>query len=241
MSKFNNEKVLSPNRVDSLIKTMLPVDTDLEFPTSLLSTRFSQSLLWQSMLLIGQNQIQRNGLLFQAALTNAELGKQVTCIMKKEFNRFPPTTDGMPKMKPDNMANITLKYCREYRNIEDLLLSFCDFPNDLLPDVLIVNGLDEYFESKDNTIQFCFARMLSLLSETVEYIGRRKNTKSLLYVSGQLINHDAIDTPDLIDLLKTWVHEVWVLEGNSNRLVCGTTQIQFSVLGPDIFLKTIKK
>ena len=103
--------------------------------------------------------------------------------MKKEFNRFPPTTDGMPKMKPDNMANITLKYCREYRNIEDLLLSFCDFPNDLLPDVLIVNGLDEYFESKDNTIQFCFARMLSLLSETVEYIGRRKNTKSLLYVS----------------------------------------------------------
>ena len=68
MSKFNNEKVLSPNRVDSLIKTMLPVDTDLEFPTSLLSTRFSQSLLWQSMLLIGQNQIQRNGLLFQVSI-----------------------------------------------------------------------------------------------------------------------------------------------------------------------------
>ena len=43
----------------------------------------------------------------------------------------------------------------------------------------------------------------------------------------------------MIQALKRWVHEVWVLQGNSNRLVCGNTQIQFMVLGPNIFLKTV--
>ena len=75
------------------------------------------------------------------------------------------------------------RYCQEFKNIENLLLSYCDFPDDLLPDVLVINGLNEYFESKNCLIQYYFSKALSLLCETVEYISRRKKSKSLLYVS----------------------------------------------------------
>lgn len=239
MAEVDEVEILSPNVVNTLITSMLPVNVHLEFQTHLLPTRFSQSSHWQSLLLIGQNQVQRNGLLFQVALTNAFLGKQVTCIMKKEFNRFPPTTHGLPKMEPENMVNITFRYCQEFKNIENLLLSYCDFPVDLLPDVLVVNGLDEYFEPKNCQLQFYFSKALSLLSETTEYISRRKKTKCLLYVSAHIGNNYVTNPHDMIQALKRWVHEVWVLQGNSNRLVCGNTQIQFMVLGPNIFLKTV--
>jgi hypothetical protein len=44
-----------------------------------------------------------------------------------------------------------------------------------------------------------------------------------------------------IELFKQWTHEVWILEGNSNRLVSGNIHIQFTVLGSNIFLKTVSK
>ena len=50
-------------------------------------------------------------------------------------------------------------------------------------------------------------------------------------------------TPDKqkswLDFFNQWSHEVWVLEGNSNRLVCGKIQVQFTVLSSNIFLKTV--
>lgn len=65
MAVVDVEKTLSPNRVNTLITSMLPVDVHLQFQTYLLPTHFSRSSHWQSLLLIGQNQVQRNGLLFQ--------------------------------------------------------------------------------------------------------------------------------------------------------------------------------
>ena len=44
-----------------------------------------------------------------------------------------------------------------------------------------------------------------------------------------------------VAILKQWVHEVWVLCGNSNRLVSDNIQIQFKVLGPNIFLNTVSQ
>lgn len=46
---------------------------------------------------------------------------------------------------------------------------------------------------------------------------------------------------DWLDMLNQWCHEVWVLEGNSNRLVCGNIQVQFTVLGSNINLKTVSR
>ena len=40
-------------------------------------------------------------------------------------------------------------------------------------------------------------------------------------------------------ILKQWSHEVWILAGNSNRLISAPYQIQFTVLGPNIFLSTV--
>ena len=42
-------------------------------------------------------------------------------------------------------------------------------------------------------------------------------------------------------LLKKWIHEVWVLEGNSNRLACGNIHVQFAVLGSAIHLKSVSQ
>jgi hypothetical protein len=68
------------------------------------------------------------------------------------------------------------------KSLEELLISFCRTPSELLPDVLIVNGLNEYKRGNIPLSQFHYSSILSLLSETAEYIGRRKQTTILLYV-----------------------------------------------------------
>ena len=65
MAEPDQNKIIIPNQVSSLIASMLPVNFHLEFQICLLPTQFSLSPHWQSLLLAGQNQIQRNGLLFQ--------------------------------------------------------------------------------------------------------------------------------------------------------------------------------
>lgn len=52
---------------------------------------------------------------------------------------------------------------------------------------------------------------------------------------------DADDQPSWETLLRKWVHEVWTLEGNSNRLVCRDIQVQFTVLGSNIYLKSVSR
>ncbi|KAI9558752.1 hypothetical protein GHT06_015541 [Daphnia sinensis] len=174
----------------------------------------------------------------QAAITHASLGKQVMCVMTKEFTRIPPTTHGLPNMEPGNMVNITFKYCQEMKSLSDLLISFCSTQNELLPDVLVVNNLNEYIRSKMSFPGTQYASILSLLSETVEYIGRRKQKTVLLYVS---LASTQEEQKTLIDLVRQWTHELWILEGNANRLICGRIQVQFTVLGSNMFLKTISK
>ncbi|KAK4010163.1 Uncharacterized protein APZ42_016517 [Daphnia magna] len=176
----------------------------------------------------------------QAALTHASLGKQVMCVMTKEFTRIPPTTHGLPNMEPGNMVNITFKYCQEMKSLSELLISFCSTQNELLPDVLVVNSLNEYKRSKLLLSGTQYASILSLLSETVEYIGRRKQTTVLLYVSLSLALTQE-EQKTWIDLVKQWTHELWILEGNANRLVCGRIQVQFTVLGSNMFLKTVSE
>jgi hypothetical protein len=68
------------------------------------------------------------------------------------------------------------------KSLEELLIGFCTIPNELLPDVLVVNGLNEYKRGKGPLSQFHYSSILSLLSETAEYIGRRKKTTIMLYV-----------------------------------------------------------
>ena len=154
------------------------------------------------------------------------------------------------------------------KSLEELLIGFCTIPNERLPDVLVVNGLNEYKRGKGPLSQFHYSSILSLISETAEYIGRRKKTTIMLYVyfkpcyffHNLFLYLDMILTISLfqvslslllaitaeeqkpwIELFKQWNHEVWILEGNSNRLVSGNIQIQFTVLGSNIFLKTVSK
>jgi len=49
------------------------------------------------------------------------------------------------------------------------------------------------------------------------------------------------EKPKMIGILKKWFHEIWELEGNSNRLIQtdSNIQIQFTVLRSDIFLKSV--
>ncbi len=69
------------------------------------------------------------------------------------------------------------------KSLEELLIGFCTTPSELLPDVLVVNGLNEYERGNKGPLsQFHYASILSLISETAEYIGRRKQTTILLYV-----------------------------------------------------------
>lgn len=155
------------------------------------------------------------------------------------------------------------------KSLEELLIGFCTIPNELLPDVLVVNGLNEYKRGKGPLSQFHYSSILSLLSETAEYIGRRKKTTIMLYVYFKpsyyfqicsfawhgcnsdnfsfqvslslLLAVTVEEQKPWIELFKQWAHEVWILEGNSNRLVSGNIHIQFTVLGSNIFLKTVSK
>lgn len=49
------------------------------------------------------------------------------------------------------------------------------------------------------------------------------------------------EKPKMIGILKKWIHEIWELEGNANRLIQtdSNIQIQFTVLRSDIFLKSV--
>ncbi|EFX79553.1 hypothetical protein DAPPUDRAFT_304438 [Daphnia pulex] len=229
-------------RSNSLLNAILPIDVILETQNTMMATHFSKSPYWQSLLIIGQSQVQRNGLLFQAALTHASSDKQIMYVMTKEFTRIPPTTHSLPNVETGNMANITFKYCQEMKSLEELLIGFCTIPNELLPDVLVVNGLNEYKRGKGPLSQFHYSSILSLLSETAEYIGRRKKTTIMLYVSLSLLLALTVEEQKpWIELFKQWTHEVWILEGNSNRLVSGNIHIQFTVLGSNIFLRTVSK
>jgi hypothetical protein len=53
---------------NSLLKAILPIDLILETQNNMMATYFSQSPYWNSMLIVGQTQVQRNGLLFQASV-----------------------------------------------------------------------------------------------------------------------------------------------------------------------------
>ena len=52
----------------SLLKAILPINVILETQNTVMATHFSKSPYWQSLLMIGQSQVQRNGLLFQASV-----------------------------------------------------------------------------------------------------------------------------------------------------------------------------
>ena len=51
----------------SLLKAILPIDVILETRNTMMPTYFTNSSHWRSLLIIGQSQVQRNGLLFQAS------------------------------------------------------------------------------------------------------------------------------------------------------------------------------
>jgi hypothetical protein len=63
-------RVLDENEVKSisLLKAILPINVILETQNTMMATSFSKSPYWQSLLIIGQSQVQRNGLLFQASV-----------------------------------------------------------------------------------------------------------------------------------------------------------------------------
>lgn len=44
-----------------------------------------------------------------------------------------------------------------------------------------------------------------------------------------------------INAFKQWANEVWIMEGNSNRLTCDDIEVHFNVLGSNIFLRTVSK
>ena len=55
-------------KCSSLIQAMLPIDGDLQLlEEDLMATKFSQSKHWKSLYIVGPNQIQRKGLLFQVS------------------------------------------------------------------------------------------------------------------------------------------------------------------------------
>ena len=73
------------------------------------------------------------------------------------------------------------------KSLEELLIGLCKTPTELLPDVLVVNGLNEYKGGNDPPSAFQFSNIVSLCSETAEYIGRRKQSTILLYVFESVI------------------------------------------------------
>lgn len=62
------------------------------------------------------------------------------------------------------------------------MIGFCKTQTELLPDVLVVNGLDEYSGGRGTLLEYRYSKMLSLITETAEYIGRRKKSTIPLYV-----------------------------------------------------------
>lgn len=57
---------IKPN---SLLGAILPVSGVLEIQNDMMATYFVASNHWRSLLIIGQSQVQRNGLLFQASIS----------------------------------------------------------------------------------------------------------------------------------------------------------------------------
>ncbi len=60
-------RVLKLNDIisNSLLGAMLPVNVNLEIKNNLMPTNFATSTHWRSLLVVGQSQVQRSGLLFQ--------------------------------------------------------------------------------------------------------------------------------------------------------------------------------
>lgn len=79
------------------------------------------------------------------------------------------------------------------KSLEELLTSFSNLSAEQLPDVIIVNGLNEYQESVN---AFFFSKTFSMLLEATDYVGQKKQSTALLYVrykvslkyQGKLIN-----------------------------------------------------
>lgn len=53
---------------NSLLGAILPMNVVLQIPNNMMATKFATSDHWRSLLIIGQSQVQRNGLLFQASV-----------------------------------------------------------------------------------------------------------------------------------------------------------------------------
>ena len=66
MADYQELRVLSKS--SSLLKQILPINVSLESQNTLMATHFTKSPYWQSLLIIGQSKVQRNGLLFQASV-----------------------------------------------------------------------------------------------------------------------------------------------------------------------------
>ena len=69
------------------------------------------------------------------------------------------------------------------KDVGELLISFCSTPTDLLPDVLVLNCLNDcYSEGSPEPSENQLSKIISLATEATEYIGRRKQQTAILFV-----------------------------------------------------------
>lgn len=66
--KTNNVSSLDVTENNTLLKAIFPIDVSLKVKNTIMATSFAKSTHWQSLLLISQSQVQKNGLLFQVVL-----------------------------------------------------------------------------------------------------------------------------------------------------------------------------
>lgn len=70
--------------------------------------------------------------------------------------------------------------------VKELLIGYSRTNDGLLPSVIVINGLDDYVPAISDNWNLQFTRLVSLLIETTEYIGRRKKLTAFLFVSVKL-------------------------------------------------------
>lgn len=64
---------------NSLLKSMLPIGEQVDVKPLLMATDFFNTSTWRSLVMVGQNQVQRNGLLFQASLCQMSINLNSFC------------------------------------------------------------------------------------------------------------------------------------------------------------------
>lgn len=121
-------------------------------------------------------------LLLQAAVTFSSDGNRVLYITHEKFDEIPKCVHGMSPPDPSLMKLLKIMYMTETNQLINYLSEI--HQNSLLPDVLIIHGLDWYANKCENdSREHSLARLCALIKNTSQFMTHKSGVNSQILVS----------------------------------------------------------